>query len=89
MNAFQQPPAVLKLLQKLVYLSQQRWISPSVFSGHPGGLKTSFGNEGLTQNLMFTIDVYDFFFCAANFHCGCSGYIRDVTLSMFDHKLFD
>lgn len=73
-NAFQQPSAVLKLLQKLESLSLQWWISPSAFAERPGGskTKTSFGSEGLTQNLMFTINVNDYF-VLPDFHCGCTG----------------
>lgn len=71
-NAFQQPSDVLKLLRTLVRPSLQWWIS--------------FGCEGPTRNLMFTINVNDYF-VLPDFHWGCtrSISISDVKFSMFGH----
>lgn len=88
-NAFQQPPAVL--LQRFgMFVSTNMNFSLCIFWMSGGSeTKTSLGNEGPTQNLMFTINVCDFIFVQPDFHCGCAGYISDIILSVFDHKLLD
>lgn len=80
-NAFQQPSAVLKLLQRLLCLSLQWQIFP------PCGCKTktSFGSEGSTQNLMFTINVDDYF-VLPYFHCGYWYHIVFVWSLIHENK---
>lgn len=67
------PFSSLLLVQMLVCLSLKWWISPSVFAMYPGGskTKTSFGSEGPTKELMFTIIIHDYF-VLPDFHYGCT-----------------